>query len=1260
MGARLIRDLNPAGSSSPESIISIDGLLFFTADLGAGTTIEPPTDEEASDSDENATEESDENNDTAADNTALNESNNANQGQALGQGIALLKSDGTAEGTKVLKEFQSINDLVEVNGELYFIADDGSGPDATGGNRLWRSDGTARGTVLVKDLYPGADPSFPQDLFEIDGVLFYSAIDGAGDDGKYPYVNGYEVWRREGNGVGSRFFRNLIPDKIITEIDVTEKEEKVLDEDGIPVKVPTGENGDLEELIRTVYTAEVSTTTFENDSFPQDFVGINGNYFFTAQSSSLYSLEASTSDTLIGGLELWFSDGTEAGTSPININQNDYTFYEPEEGDYEPATIVDEQDFGFKQRSASSFPRELTEFEDNLVLVANDGISGFELWTVTDNGENPRIIADLSEGNTSSSPEELTVAGNRLYFTANDNSGRKLWSISNNLDKPTLVKGAGDDPKQLTNIDGKLYFSAKSELGRELWVADGTNANLVEDINQGTGSSSPANFTAIENQHKGNIETQLFFTADDGERGIELWSLDLAKNSSKPQRYDDILDGPTSSEPRQLINAEQRLYFTADDGESGRELWALGVTIQGPSGSTDGESTAAVQVEEQTKKVFEYSSDSYVAWSLNGGDDSDLFTINKKGWLKFNEEPYYDSPVDSNRDNIYQVRIRAKDQRLGTTSDQLVDIEVTQLNGGTDQGNGTDGDGENNSDGEGNLLTSRMVKNINSGQKSSNPSHLTSHIDEALLFAADNDKKGIELWSSKGDKKTTSLLKDIKKGSEGSNPSEFTTHDSLAYFSADDGKKGQELWVTNGKRSGTKLASDINPGAAGSFPSDFLFVDQRLFFGANDGQHGRELWSYSTKHQTSSLVLDIQTKANIGSNPGELTNFNGQIMFAADDQIYGRELWISDGTGPGTRLLDDLNPGGLSSNPSHLCVLNGKLYFTAESYLLGGRQIFRLDNQNNDGATAIVLKDGDNSGIEPSDLHSSSDQLLFTAETTFEPTPEQTPSAPSSDESTDSGSTPSENTDTPDAEEIKNNLGRELWVSNGEADGHQLLKDIAPGAGSSNPRGFHTIGSKTYFSADDGVNGEELWVTDGTESGTYLVSDINKGSGDSSPRSINDLDGNIYFSAKTDQYGRELWRLDDTQKKASRIVSSGAGKKKLRALDGNANEFRFELEGQFGKRQADRITGFDQTEGDQLALGRDVFDGLTDIDLVTVTSKTQLATQSNNSTALIYFEPRGKLYFNQNGDASGYGEDGGLFAILKGGPDLSESAFRIL
>ena len=1323
MGARLIRDLNPAGSSTPESIISIDGLLFFTADLGAGTSLEPPIDEDTSDSDENATEESD----------------NANQGQALGQGIALLKSDGTAEGTKVLKEYQSINELIEVNGELYFIADDGKG------NRLWRSNGTARGTVLVKDLYPGADPNFPQDLFEIDEVLFYSAINSTSEGG-IPAENGYELWRREGEGVGTPIFKNIIPDKIITGVTI-----EVDDETG--------------ETTTTVTTEEV-----QNDSFPRDFTAVNGNIFFVAATPYFLEKEEAQEDPLnlrdrdiTGGLELWFSDGTESGTRPIVINSNLYEYYAP--GDIEYGYVPSNlyfPNYGFTTNSASSFPRELTTFEDNLVFVANDGIHGFELWKIDEEGNHLDLIDDLREGSISSSPEQLTVVNDHLYFTADTGRGRKLWRTSSALETPVLVNGGGDDPKHLKAIDDKLYFSAQSEKGREFWVAEGTTASLVADINAGRGSSSPSNFTSFKGQGYEEEKSTVFFTANDGHRGIELWSYDPNIESLKPDRYADIFDGPSSSEPRNLVNAEEVLYFTADNGNSGRELWTLGVTIQGPTGRNNGQSSTTIQIEEQTKKVYQYISDSDVTWSLNGGDDSDLFTINKKGWLKFKEKSNYKDPKDSDLDNTYGVRVRATDKQFGSTSDQLVNVEVTALSGDSNQGDGTNGDSENNPQNENKILKSTLVKNIYSGQQSSNPSHLTSLEDEFLLLAADNGKKGNELWRSNGSKKTTSLLKDINKGFEGSNPSEFTTYKSLSFFSADNGKKGQELWISNGKKKGTKLVSDVNPGAEGSFPSDLVVVDQRLFFAADDGKHGRELWSYSIEHQTSSMVLDIQTKANIGSNPGELTNFNGQIMFAADDQIYGRELWISDGTRPGTQLLNDINPGGLSSNPTNLSVLNRKLYFTAESYLLGGRQIFRLDNQSNDGTTAIVLENGENTGIEPSDLHASSHQLFFSAETTFEPTPEPTPSGPSTGESADSvtdpggfmiaadgieakaldyienyngridsyrrfddnadalnsarywadalatsslvgnndaslaedwnqyyqplsdqslstslpiripdgipssaarrstTTSPGDSSDTPDAEDINNNRGRELWISNGEADGHQLLKDINPGAGSSNPRGFHTVGSKTYFSADNGVHGEELWVTDGTEAGTYLVSDINEGTGDSSPRSINDLSGTIYFSAKTDQYGRELWRLDDNQKKAVRIVSSGAGKKKLRALEGNANEFRFELAGQFGKHQADRITGFDSEEGDQLALGRDVFDGLDDIDLVTVTSKKQLRTQRNNSTALIYFEPKGKLYFNQNGDESGYGDEGGLFAILKGGPDMRESAFRII
>src|SRR5262249_12831842 len=47
-----------------------------------------------------------------------------------------------------------VSQLTNVNGRLFFVADDGSH-----GAELWQSDGTAAGTMLVKDIVPGPQSS---------------------------------------------------------------------------------------------------------------------------------------------------------------------------------------------------------------------------------------------------------------------------------------------------------------------------------------------------------------------------------------------------------------------------------------------------------------------------------------------------------------------------------------------------------------------------------------------------------------------------------------------------------------------------------------------------------------------------------------------------------------------------------------------------------------------------------------------------------------------------------------------------------------------------------------------------------------------------------------------------------------------------------------------------------------------------------------------------------------------------------------------
>src|SRR6266511_2507334 len=104
---------------------------------------------------------------------------NANDGT---NGFELWKSDGTTAGTALVKDIRSgAGDgnpyfLTDVNGTLFFSANDG-----TNGYELWKSDGTTAGTVLVKDINSGATGSYPTFLTNVSGTLFFRANDGAKD-----------------------------------------------------------------------------------------------------------------------------------------------------------------------------------------------------------------------------------------------------------------------------------------------------------------------------------------------------------------------------------------------------------------------------------------------------------------------------------------------------------------------------------------------------------------------------------------------------------------------------------------------------------------------------------------------------------------------------------------------------------------------------------------------------------------------------------------------------------------------------------------------------------------------------------------------------------------------------------------------------------------------------------------------------------------------------------------------------------------------
>ena len=114
MSYRLVSDINPAGSSSPRELTTIDGTIYFVAGI-----------EEESDG-----------------TTSNDESNSSTPiSQEINQ-VGLFRTNGTARDTLLLTKSQSISNLTVLDKSIYFIQ------QRDNGFQLWKSDGSQRTSRL--------------------------------------------------------------------------------------------------------------------------------------------------------------------------------------------------------------------------------------------------------------------------------------------------------------------------------------------------------------------------------------------------------------------------------------------------------------------------------------------------------------------------------------------------------------------------------------------------------------------------------------------------------------------------------------------------------------------------------------------------------------------------------------------------------------------------------------------------------------------------------------------------------------------------------------------------------------------------------------------------------------------------------------------------------------------------------------------------------------------------------------------------------
>ncbi|MGH2862073.1 MAG: ELWxxDGT repeat protein [Solirubrobacteraceae bacterium] len=448
----------------------------------------------------------------------------------------------------------------------------------------------------------------------------------------------------------------------------------------------------------------------------------------------------------------------------------------------------------------------------------------------------------------------------------------------------------GSDPYDLTSFGGRLYFSADDgSHGYELWASDGTGAGttLVSDINPGSPDSLPYHLTVADAQGR----DVLYFSANDGTHGDELWAYGVAG------LIKDINPGSGGSDPSDLTTANDTLYFTADEGTHGTALWT------------------------------------------SDGTSSDTTLV---------------SDISSNPANLTDV-----DGTLYFTAYDATDGTELWTSNGT---------------------TARLVEDINPGSGSSLPSGLTN-AGGTLYFIADDGTHGPELWKSNGTAATTTLVADIHPGSYGSDLSDLVNVNGTLYFSADDGL-GYNLWKSDGTSAGTTSIGDIEP--YGGSPLAWLTnVGGTWFFVATDSAHGQELWRSDGTPAGTRLVKDINPGGG-SSGPSYLTNVNGALYFTADDGTHGRELWTTDGTAAGTTLVSDINPGSAGSDPCCLTALDGTLYFSAADGTHGAelwsfRPTLTISRNGVGSGTVTSSTDGIDCGSECSHDYAIADTVTLQA-----------------------------------------------------------------------------------------------------------------------------------------------------------------------------------------------------------------------------------------------------------------------------------------
>lgn len=446
---------------------------------------------------------------------------------------------------------------------------------------------------------------------------------------------------------------------------------------------------------------------------------------------------------------------------------------------------------------------------------------------------------------------------------------------------------------------------------------------LVKDINAGTNPSTPA-AKCVYNGY-------VYFSAATGASNTdrELWRSDGTDAGTTLVKDINPAAG-ASGNPFGMIVFNNTLFFSANDGTNGTELW-----------KSDGTTVGTVMLKD-------------IVSGANSSQPAE-FTL-------FNNALYFTvtNSADSKKFALWKTdgtaggTVVVKDINTVTSFADIVKLKVS----GTKLffWAVTDAEGREPWVSDGTTAGTNLIKDIFTGSTGSpGPSvdyDYTADGNGVVYFkaAGNTGLTDRELWKSDGTAAGTVLVKDIYPGTSTSelDGSSKVMLNGILYFTAADPNLGRELWRSDGTAAGTYMVKDIYPGTFLSSEAFILGVaGNTIYLQATSPTYLRELWKSDGTAAGTVLVKDIYPGVSGNGLPGNYqasysTAVGGILLFQATTSSAGVELWRTDGTDPGTTMIQDLQAGTTGTSPNSFIVLGSYILFN-DNPTATSVELYKLD-----------------------------------------------------------------------------------------------------------------------------------------------------------------------------------------------------------------------------------------------------------------------------------------------------------------------------